>query len=261
MRMSIKVQVEASSAYRGIGIVKLMGKQSGFIAVKVGRAARELHAVLCCAVLCCNYKVTSRTRARQLRGTGTAPQAVLGASKPQQKHSPPARLRAMPRYHPPSRPPSNPPTPPPALPARQSALAFGQVDVCLIPEVKFTLEGENGLLAYLEKVLDSRGHAIVCLAESAAQVRRAVLRWRGRPCAALLCAAPLRGCGRLLLSSGLLVPPCWRLVLAAVARSSPHLWAGVSGTESGTESGSRSITLAAPCPAPPPSSCPPPTRT
>jgi 6-phosphofructokinase 1 len=49
----------------------------------------------------------------------------------------------------------------------------GVVDVCLIPEVQFVLRGEKGLFAYLEKVLENRGHAVVCLAEGAGQVRPA----------------------------------------------------------------------------------------
>jgi 6-phosphofructokinase 1 len=44
------------------------------------------------------------------------------------------------------------------------------VDVVLIPEVTFKLEGPTGLLAYLEKVLENKGHAVVCLAEGAGQV-------------------------------------------------------------------------------------------
>lgn len=35
--LSLRLQVEASSAYQGVGIVKLMGRQSGFITVQVGR--------------------------------------------------------------------------------------------------------------------------------------------------------------------------------------------------------------------------------
>ena len=34
----------------------------------------------------------------------------------------------------------------------------------------FQLEGEHGLIAYIKKVLDQRGHAVVCLAEGAGQV-------------------------------------------------------------------------------------------
>ncbi len=34
-RALLAVKTEASSAYRGVGVVKLMGKESGFIAVTV----------------------------------------------------------------------------------------------------------------------------------------------------------------------------------------------------------------------------------
>jgi len=83
-RALIAAKVEASSAYRGIGLVKVMGRQSGFIAVN-------------------------------------------------------------------------------------ASISSGVVDVCLIPEVEFTLKGEHGLFAYLDKVLAQKGHAVVCLAEGAGQ--------------------------------------------------------------------------------------------
>lgn len=41
---------------------------------------------------------------------------------------------------------------------------------CLIPEIKLTLDGEQGLIEHLERVLESRGHALICIAEGAAQV-------------------------------------------------------------------------------------------
>jgi 6-phosphofructokinase 1 len=41
----------------------------------------------------------------------------------------------------------------------------------LIPEVPFKLDGPTGLLAYLESVLEAKGHAVVCVAEGAGQVR------------------------------------------------------------------------------------------
>lgn len=47
----------------------------------------------------------------------------------------------------------------------------GVVDAVLIPEVPFKLEGPTGLLAYLESVIENKGHAVVCLAEGAGQVR------------------------------------------------------------------------------------------
>lgn len=50
------------------------------------------------------------------------------------------------------------------------ALCTGVVDVCLIPEVKFDLQGKSGLLAYVQGLLDKRGHCVVCIAEGAGQV-------------------------------------------------------------------------------------------
>ncbi|KAL3684843.1 hypothetical protein R1sor_002865 [Riccia sorocarpa] len=76
--------VEASSAYNGIGIVKLMGRQSGFIAM-------------------------------------------------------------------------------------YATLASGQVDIVLIPEVSFILEGENGVYNYMKKRLDKNGLCVVVIAEGAGQ--------------------------------------------------------------------------------------------
>eukprot|EP00271_Cylindrocystis_brebissonii_P011493 TRINITY_DN2932_c0_g1_i3.p1 TRINITY_DN2932_c0_g1~~TRINITY_DN2932_c0_g1_i3.p1 ORF type:complete len:642 (-),score=84.60 TRINITY_DN2932_c0_g1_i3:31-1794(-) len=76
--------IEARSAYRGVGIVKLMGRQSGFIA---------MHA----------------------------------------------------------------------------SFASGQVDVCLIPEVPFALEGPTGVLQHIEYLLERKGHAMICVAEGAGQ--------------------------------------------------------------------------------------------
>ncbi|QDZ21274.1 ATP-dependent 6-phosphofructokinase [Chloropicon primus] len=76
--------VEASSAFRGVGLVKLMGRQSGFIALN-------------------------------------------------------------------------------------SSLASGEVDVCLIPETKFDLHGERGLLKHIERTLEAKSHCVVVVAEGAYQ--------------------------------------------------------------------------------------------
>lgn len=46
----------------------------------------------------------------------------------------------------------------------------GVVDVCLIPEVPFSLDGEMGLYAYVRTLLDRKGHAVICVAEGAGQV-------------------------------------------------------------------------------------------
>jgi 6-phosphofructokinase 1 len=49
--------------------------------------------------------------------------------------------------------------------AAHATLASHDVNVCLVPEVHFVLDGPNGLLAYLEKRISSRGHAVVVVAE------------------------------------------------------------------------------------------------
>ncbi len=77
-RALMAAKVEASSAYRGVGLVKLAGRQSGFIAVKVSRSSvcpaagwceglgrRMLHGahrdplqagcILSCPVMCASY--------------------------------------------------------------------------------------------------------------------------------------------------------------------------------------------------------------
>lgn len=40
----------------------------------------------------------------------------------------------------------------------------------LIPEVPFTIKGDNGLFKYLDGVLEKKGHCVVCVAEGAGQV-------------------------------------------------------------------------------------------
>ena len=49
--------------------------------------------------------------------------------------------------------------------AAHATLASHDVSVCLVPEVRFDLEGPRGLLAYLEQRLTTRGHAVVVVAE------------------------------------------------------------------------------------------------
>ncbi|XP_020105217.1 ATP-dependent 6-phosphofructokinase 5, chloroplastic-like [Ananas comosus] len=53
--------------------------------------------------------------------------------------------------------------------AMHASLASGQTDVCLIPEVPFTLEGPSGVLQHLEHLIKSKGFAVVCVAEGAGQ--------------------------------------------------------------------------------------------
>ena len=51
------------------------------------------------------------------------------------------------------------------LPVMSGAIA-GVVDICLIPEVHFT---EDKLMAYIDKQLQKKGHAVICVAEGAGQ--------------------------------------------------------------------------------------------
>lgn len=53
--------------------------------------------------------------------------------------------------------------------AAHAALANSVVNFCLIPEVPFTLEGENGLLMALERRLTEKNHAVIVVAEGAGQ--------------------------------------------------------------------------------------------
>ncbi|KNA06576.1 hypothetical protein SOVF_179750, partial [Spinacia oleracea] len=53
--------------------------------------------------------------------------------------------------------------------AMHASLASGQVDICLIPEVPFTLDGPNGVLSHLEHLIRTKGAAVVCVAEGAGQ--------------------------------------------------------------------------------------------
>lgn len=46
----------------------------------------------------------------------------------------------------------------------------GVVDVCLIPEVNFAMDGDHGLMAYLKQLLAEKGHCVICVAEGAGQV-------------------------------------------------------------------------------------------
>lgn len=49
--------------------------------------------------------------------------------------------------------------------AAHATLASHDVNVCLVPELDFEVDGPRGLLAFLEQRLKSRGHAVVVVAE------------------------------------------------------------------------------------------------
>jgi 6-phosphofructokinase 1 len=50
-----------------------------------------------------------------------------------------------------------------------AAIAASDTNYCLVPEVPFTLDGDGGLLATLERRLARRGHAVIVVAEGAGQ--------------------------------------------------------------------------------------------
>jgi 6-phosphofructokinase 1 len=53
--------------------------------------------------------------------------------------------------------------------AAHATLASRDVNVCLVPEVPFALEGPSGLLEFLRRRLQRRGHALVVVAEGCAR--------------------------------------------------------------------------------------------
>ncbi|WP_319469918.1 ATP-dependent 6-phosphofructokinase [uncultured Pseudodesulfovibrio sp.] len=53
--------------------------------------------------------------------------------------------------------------------AAQATLALQEVNFLLVPEQKFTLDGEHGFLAALERRLEQRSHAVIVCAEGAGQ--------------------------------------------------------------------------------------------
>ncbi len=53
--------------------------------------------------------------------------------------------------------------------AARATVASGEVNFCLIPEVPFSLDGDQGLLARLERRLAARRHAVIVVAEGAGQ--------------------------------------------------------------------------------------------
>jgi len=53
--------------------------------------------------------------------------------------------------------------------AAHATIAARGVDVCLVPEVPFELEGSSGLLQYVESRIAANGHCVVVVAEGAGQ--------------------------------------------------------------------------------------------
>ncbi|CAK7339624.1 unnamed protein product [Dovyalis caffra] len=53
--------------------------------------------------------------------------------------------------------------------AMHASLASGQIDICLIPEVPFHLHGPHGVLRHLKFLIETKGSAVICVAEGAGQ--------------------------------------------------------------------------------------------
>jgi len=53
--------------------------------------------------------------------------------------------------------------------AAQTTLASTDVNVCLVPEIKFDLEGKNGLFEVITRRLNYKGHCVLAVAEGAGQ--------------------------------------------------------------------------------------------
>jgi len=53
--------------------------------------------------------------------------------------------------------------------AMHAALASGEVDVCLIPEIPTPLDGPGGVLAHVRRVLKKKQHCVIVVAEGAGQ--------------------------------------------------------------------------------------------
>lgn len=53
--------------------------------------------------------------------------------------------------------------------AVHATMASGDVDLCLVPEVSIELDGEFGILRFLQKRLAQQGHAVIVVAEGAGE--------------------------------------------------------------------------------------------
>ena len=124
-RALISAKVEASSAFRGVGIVKVMGRQSGFIAVNASISSGMVDVV---SLININI-IISRLFFFQFI---------------------PLKVHFF-------------------LTKYFFVIMSILCAQCLIPEVPFKLHGENGMFAYLEKVLAERGNVLICVAEGAGQ--------------------------------------------------------------------------------------------
>ena len=123
----------------GISIVKLMGRQSGFIAMNASMASGG----------CLCWMVWAREGAACGRALGAGWLARRASGGPYQA---PPLLPSHPRSAPP-------------LPSCCPPLPAGVVDVCLIPEIAFDLDR---LCDFVKSIMDRKDYCVVCVAEGAA---------------------------------------------------------------------------------------------
>eukprot|EP00611_Tribonema_gayanum_P031998 TRINITY_DN93_c0_g2_i1.p1 TRINITY_DN93_c0_g2~~TRINITY_DN93_c0_g2_i1.p1 ORF type:complete len:506 (-),score=167.86 TRINITY_DN93_c0_g2_i1:425-1804(-) len=55
--------------------------------------------------------------------------------------------------------------------AAYATMASGDVDLCLVPEVEIRLDGPDGCLPHLERVVQTKGYAVVVISEGAGQAQ------------------------------------------------------------------------------------------
>ena len=130
-----------------MGLVKLMGRSSGFIAMQAsmasGESVRSMPAILAILTSCC-YSMRHLSGSLQM----TSLVASHAHTKEQAYFCNLCRAWAG------------------CMPLVMSGAIAGVVDICLIPEVHFT---EDKLMAYIDKQLQKKGHAVICVAEGAGQ--------------------------------------------------------------------------------------------
>jgi 6-phosphofructokinase len=145
-------QVEARSARNGLGLVKLMGRQSGFIAMQASMASGDddEHIHTCTWGGCHAGRARAHPHWLALMCLEASelptsiPQSITLCTTPQHW--------AGTCFH---------------LNLHDAAACAGVVDACLIPEVPFKVEK---LCAHIQRAFDKCGHAVVCVAEGAGQV-------------------------------------------------------------------------------------------
>ena len=83
-RALLAAKVEASSGYKGIGIVKLMGRDSGFIAMQASLASGAFFLLLFPVAVCfLLFPVADRTRAHRHHDTCTPHSSLCATTLPQ----------------------------------------------------------------------------------------------------------------------------------------------------------------------------------